>query len=306
MKVEEVLFNSDDVQLSGYYFVPDGMDRTETYPAIVMAHGFSLVKEAYLPKYAEVFAKAGLAVLLFDYRNFGDSEGEPRQHMDPNEQIKDYRNAISWLSNRPEIDRERIGIWGTSYSGGHVLHVAAVDKRVKAAVSQVPTIRGWIGAEKKMGKENMQSFIRKLIDYRNAKYNGAPAEYIKVVSGTGDVCAQTHPEAYPWFTAMAEDVGPNWENRITLDSMEHYLEYYPAAQMDLISPTPLMMIVAAGDGITPPDAAIQAFETRVKDPKKLVELPGGHFDVYDGETFSLAVNAAKDWFLEHLTRERDA
>lgn len=290
---------SDGIACSGLLYIPAGKE-TEKFPAVVMAHGFSLVKEAYLPKYAEKFAENGLVTLIIDYRNFGESEGERRQHMDPQEQIKDYRNAISWLSMHPNVAKDHIGIWGTSYSGGHVLQVGALDRRVKAIVSQVPTIRGWIGMEKKMGKENMQTYIQKLIDYRTARYAGAPVEYIQVVDKNNENCAQTHPEAYPWFTSLAENGITSWKNEITLESMEHYLEYYPASNVDIISPTPLMMIVATEDGITPPDAAIEVFNTKAKEPKKLVKLPKGHFDVYNGETFEAAQQAATSWFVEHL------
>ncbi|MFD1929086.1 alpha/beta hydrolase [Sporosarcina siberiensis] len=303
MNVEKITFISEGVTCSGLLYIPDRGDSTKQFPAIVMAHGFSLVKEAYLPRYAEKFAEAGLVTLIIDYRNFGESEGDNRQHMDPLEQIKDYRNAISWVSTHPNVLEDQIGIWGTSYSGGHVLQVGALDRRVKAIVSQVPTIRGWIGSEKKMGKENMQAFIDKLIANRKKRYTGAPVEYIKVVTDTsGEYSAQTHPEAYPWFLKMAEEVAPTWKNYITLDSMEHYLEYFPAANVDIISPTPLMMIVATEDGITPAVAAIDVFNTKAKEPKKLVKLTKGHFDVYTGETFDAAQQAATDWFIEHLCK----
>src|SRR5207245_7260751 len=102
--------------------------------AVVMAHGFSAVKEMYLDRYAEAFAAAGLAALVFDNRNFGASGGEPRQEIDPWQQVRDYRHAITWMSRQPRVDRARIGVWGSSYSGGHALLVGAVDRRVKCVV----------------------------------------------------------------------------------------------------------------------------------------------------------------------------
>jgi fermentation-respiration switch protein FrsA (DUF1100 family) len=97
----------------------------------VFTHGFSAVKEMYLDKFAEVFATAGLGALVFDNRNFGASGGEPRQEIDPWEQVRDYRDAITFAETLPETDADRIGIWGPSYSGGHVLVVGAIDRRVK-------------------------------------------------------------------------------------------------------------------------------------------------------------------------------
>src|SRR2546430_10431149 len=107
-----------------------------------MAHGFSAVKEMYLDSFAEVFAAAGLNVLVFDNRCFGASDGEPRQEIDPWAQVRDYRDAITYLHTLPEVDPGRIGIWGSSYSGGPVLVVAAIDRRVHGAGRPVPPLRG--------------------------------------------------------------------------------------------------------------------------------------------------------------------
>ncbi|WP_256966562.1 alpha/beta hydrolase, partial [Pseudomonas aeruginosa] len=121
-----VEFCSEGVALRGWLYLPEA--RAER-PAIVMTHGFSGVKEQYLDRYAEVFAAAGFVVLLYDHPNFGDSDGEPRQEIDPVMQRRGYRDAITWLGAQARVDASRIGIWGTSYSGGHVLEVAALDRR---------------------------------------------------------------------------------------------------------------------------------------------------------------------------------
>lgn len=304
MERQNIAFHSEGFLCRGWLYVPEHASEKNQVPAVVMAHGFSLVKEAYLDRYAEVFCQEGLAVLVFDYRNFGESDGDNRQHLDPFEQIKDYRNAISWVCAQPQIDRTKIGIWGTSYSGGHVLHIAAVDKRVKAVVSQVPTINGWRGAERKNGPAKMKGLIAQLIADREARYHQGVQQYIHVVSNDGTQAAQPHPECYQWFTETKKAVAPNWENKITLQSMERYLEYNPAGLIEFISPTPLLMIVAMDDKITPPDMAIEAFETRAKQPKQMVKLRGGHFDVYNGETFSEASKAAVLWFCEHLKESK--
>jgi uncharacterized protein len=100
-----------------------------------MAHGFSAVKEMYLDSFAEVYVAAGLNVLVFDNRCFGASDGEPRQEIDPWAQVRDYRHAIIYASRLPAVDPARVGIWGSSYSGGHVVVVAAIYRRVKAVHS---------------------------------------------------------------------------------------------------------------------------------------------------------------------------
>src|SRR5712664_3127855 len=137
----DVEITAEGVVLRGWFYLPER--AAGPAPCIVMAHGFSAVKEMYLDSFAEVFAAAGLAALVFDNRNFGASDGEPRYEIDPWAQVRDYRHAISYLQTVPGVDRDRIGVWGSSYSGGHVLVLGAIDKRIKAVVSQVPLISGW-------------------------------------------------------------------------------------------------------------------------------------------------------------------
>ena len=124
--------------LRGWHYVPEG---TGKHPTIVLAHGFSAVKEMYLDKYADAFAKAGFASVVYDNRNFGASDGEPRQEIDPWEQIRDYSDAITFAGSLAQTVVDRIGIWGSSSSGGHVPVVAAIDRWVRCVASQVPPIR---------------------------------------------------------------------------------------------------------------------------------------------------------------------
>src|ERR1043165_5551794 len=140
MARRDIEFDAEGVTLRGWFYDADG--RSGPAPAVVMAHGFSAVKEMYLDSFAEVFAAAGLNVLVFDNRNFGASDGEPRQEIDPWAQVRDYRHAITFARTLDEVDNERIGIWGSSYSGAHVLVVGAIDRRVKCVVAQVPLISG--------------------------------------------------------------------------------------------------------------------------------------------------------------------
>ena len=136
----DIEFRTEDgVVLRGWHYVQERAGRT---PTVVMAHGYSAVKEMYLDRFAEAFAEGGIGAVVFDNRNFGASDGHPRQEIDPWQQIRDYRDAITWASDLPEVDAERIGIWGSSYSGAHVLVVGAIDRRVKCVVAQVPLISG--------------------------------------------------------------------------------------------------------------------------------------------------------------------
>jgi dienelactone hydrolase len=104
-----------------------------------MAHGFAGTKEHGLERFAQAFAAAGFVVLVHDHRNFGASGGDLRGDVDPWRQIADWRRAISYLEARPEVDPSRIGLWGTSYAGGHALVLGATDRRLRCIVAQVPT-----------------------------------------------------------------------------------------------------------------------------------------------------------------------
>src|SRR5260370_33622411 len=132
----DVTFKSADNLCVGWFFLPQRGKADKRLPAIAMAHGVGEVKEMYIDFFASRFAEAGVAALLFDYRFFGGSGGEPRQRVFPRDQMEDYRSALTWLSLRPEVDADRLGVWGTSFSGGHVIQGAAHDPRVKAGVSQ--------------------------------------------------------------------------------------------------------------------------------------------------------------------------
>src|SRR3989304_2932277 len=106
----DVEFRSEGVICRGWAYTPAKPPGATRWPTIVMAHGFSGVKELRLDRFAEQFAEAGLASLVFDYRGFGASDGEPRQDIDPHAQVTDYRNAISFARQLPEVDGERIGV----------------------------------------------------------------------------------------------------------------------------------------------------------------------------------------------------
>src|SRR5258708_7784896 len=151
---EEISFQSDGETCRGWLYLPDH-DNGTSLAGIAMAHGFSGVKEMDLPPFAERFVANGFAVLLFDYRYFGASGGMPRGFLDPASQIEDYRSALSFLGEHLRIDAQRLAVWGTSFSGAHVLHLGAFDSRVKAVVSQVPAIDVQANAKRLMSSEQL-------------------------------------------------------------------------------------------------------------------------------------------------------
>ncbi len=295
---EDIEFKTDDgVTLRGWYYKPDGARGAA--PTIVMAHGYSAVKEMYLDRFAEVFAASSLGAIVFDNRNFGASEGEPRQEIDPWQQIRDYRDAITFARTLPTVDAERIGVWGSSYSGAHVLVIGAIDRRVKCVVAQVPLISGHRNARRLIRADMIAPVQGMFEGDREKRYAGEAPGMIAVVSDDPSVpCALPTPDSHTWFTETHKSRAPSWRNEVTLRSVEMFLEYEPGAYVEHISPTPLLMVVAAKDHLTVADEALAAYD-RALEPKKLELLDGGHFEAYV-EAFDGASSAARDWFVSHL------
>src|SRR5688572_30315455 len=140
MPRQDITFVSGGKRCAAWLYLPDG--ATEPAPCVVMAHGFGGTRSDAVPAFAERFVEAGLAALVFDYRHFGDSEGEPRQLLDIARQHEDYRAAIAYVRSREEVDAARVALFGSSFSGGHVVHLAARDPSIAAVVSQVPFMDG--------------------------------------------------------------------------------------------------------------------------------------------------------------------
>jgi fermentation-respiration switch protein FrsA (DUF1100 family) len=296
----DVSFQSRGLECHGWLYVPEKLPAGKRAPAIAMAHGFSGVKEMFLPDFAERFSAAGFVTLVFDFRFLGESEGEPRCQIFPYEQHEDFRNAISWLARQPEVAADRIGVWGTSYSGGHVLYLSAFDPRIKAAVAQVPAIGAWRQMLATGRREDFDQMAGLLVLDRAARFESGQASELKVVAPPGEPCVLAVPDAYEWFEKQGAALAPTWRNAVTLESLEQMLEYDPAGPIELVSPTPLLMIVAEQDSLIPVDVARAAFE-RAGQPKELLALECGHFDVYATEPwFSRAAGAAARWFEEHL------
>lgn len=290
---QDVAFKTlDGLTLRGWFYAPQ--TAPAPWPVVVMAHGFSAVKEMYLDAYAEVFAAAGLAVLVYDNRNLGASDGLPRQEIDRTLQVRDYQDAITYAESLPGVDPERIGIWGSSFSGGHVLMVGALDRRVKCVVSQVPatdtldTLR--------LRPPGQAARMR---EERRRRLAGEKPAMVAVVSDDpATPCVLPTADSWRWFTETARRRAPAWRNEVTvlshdLSSMVHAGDYAP-----YIAPTPLLMLVAEDDALTPAAPAIAVFH-RAREPKRLQMLKGGHFEPYV-EGFETSSAAARDWFVQHL------
>ncbi len=300
----DVTFRSGDEECAGWLFLPDGEHEAPPHPGVVMAHGIGAVKEMSIEPFAERFAEAGFATLLFDFRYFGASGGEPRGQLFPHEQHEDFRNALTWLGLRDDVDDQRLGLWGTSFSGGHVLQVTAGDARVKAVVSQVAAVDTWSNLQRITPPRQLAFMQQTLVEDRRHRYLTGERRTIPLTAPAGELSVlgdADYDRHMEW-----QRVAPNWRNALTLESLEWILEYNPGAYTPRISPTPLMMVIAAHDELTPADLALAAFEA-AHEPKRLLLLRTGHYAVYEHpETTAYVADAATRFLTEHLGTSQPA
>lgn len=272
--------------LAADLYRPDTGDGA--FPAIVLSHGFGAVKEMALDKYAERFCAAGFACLVYDHRNTGASGGEPRGEIDPWQQVSDMRDAITYVASREHVDTDRIGLWGTSYSGGHSLVVAATDRRVKCVAAVVPTISGHENTRRAMSEEAYEAFLRDVNEERAARQRGEPPRMIPI-SQEGD-------ESYEW--SKVAGVGTTYVNECTLLSRSFRAAYEPGAYIPRIAPTPLLMALTNHDTKCLTDLQQVAFES-AGEPKRLEVFPGGHYAPYTTQLDAIAATSL-DWFRTHM------
>jgi fermentation-respiration switch protein FrsA (DUF1100 family) len=277
----------DGTPLAAFLCTPDS--RSGPFPAIVLSHGFGAVKEMALDLYADVFCAAGFACLVYDHRNTGSSGGVPRGEIDPWQQISDMRDAITYVGSRAEVDADRIGLWGTSYSGGHCLVVAATDRRVKCVVSVVPTISGHQNTIRALTIDAHATFLRDVDEERSARQRGEEPRMIPIsVEGAA---------SYEW--SKVAGVGTTYVNSCTLLSRALRGAYEPGSYIAAISPTPLLLALMTHDTTCLTDVQLEAYST-AHEPKRLAMFPGGHYDPYATQLAAIA-SASRDWFETYLS-----
>ncbi|ACB96544.1 alpha/beta hydrolase [Beijerinckia indica] len=286
---------SDDIV--GTFYLPED-NGPRRVGCVVLGHGWGMVAGGDLEDYARAIVECGLAALTFDYRNLGKSGGMPRQHIDPWKQVEDFRAGISFVRSQREVDGERIGIWGSSYGGGHALTVTAIDPRVRCAVSQVPTINSWRAARARLDAAAWNAQQAAFIADREAVFAGAePATIQSVSADPAASVAYRGEESYRYMSGEGQRC-PEWRNHTTLASIELARGYEPGSYLRRITDVPLLMIVADRDTITPTDLQREAFASLATE-KALLEVEGGHYAVYQ-EHFDKTSSAAAEWFASHL------
>jgi uncharacterized protein len=296
---EDLTFDSAGVPLAAWLYRPAGAD-TERVPCVVMAHGFSATRRDGLEPYAEHFADAGFGVLLFDYRGFGESGGEPRQVIDIRGQQDDYRAAIRAAARVDWVDHARIALFGSSFSGGHVVTVASGDVLIAAAVAQAPFADGMVQLRVTPPKIAARATFDGLRDAIGAAL-GRPPVTLPAAGPPGTYAVMTAPEAEPGFTAIVGE-GSRWRNEVAARVMLCIGLWRPVKDATRVA-CPLLVCVCDGDQTTPPGAALQMAQNAPRG--EIVRYPIGHFDIYVGESFERAV-ADQTAFLRRVLAPREA
>lgn len=273
-----------DIEVGGdlvHVWVKRAQDVSGKQPAIVLAHGFSGVIHEPLLRYGDHFAAAGLTVVLFDYRTFGRSGGLPRQWMDIPRQQEEWRAVIDWTRARDNVDPARVAIWGSSFSGGHVMDIARTAP-VAAAIAQAPFADG----RQNTGdpKTAFRLFIAALRDRWREKRGKYPY-YVGATGHPGTLCAMTTPDAIQpdWWQ---KDQGSTMENRITPRVFLQMLKWRPGTTTAEI-PCPLLVQIATKDAVTPPEPARAAASNAPKG--RHIDYPIEHFEIYHGAPFKTAI-----------------
>lgn len=292
----DVSFEVKGTSLSAWLYLPE--DISAPVPCVVMGNGFGGTKDMLLESYALRFQKAGLAALAFDYRHFGDSEGEPRQLVWIPYQLQDYAAAIAYARGLEEIDAARIALWGTSASGGHVIVVAARDKDVACVVAQCPGLDGRAAVLEVYRKVGIRNGLRIIMHGQRdlvRSWLGLSPHKIPIVGRPGSIACLPVQDAYEGYGTIApEDFVNEVCARITIRGDK----FRPVTKARKVR-CPVLIQICEHDNLTPISAAEETAR-RLGDRAEVKRYPIGHFDIYVGDDFERSVSDQLEFFRKHL------
>ncbi len=268
-------------------------------PCVVMAHGIGGTRDSGLLPFAEAFAEAGLDALLFDYRSFGDSTGEPRQYGNPASHRDDYRAAVGFARELDGVDSERIVLWGTSWSGGHIVYVAADDGHIAAVISQTPDLDGLrtlLQIARYGGIGQLARLIVHGIRDAAGALSGREPHLIPIAAQPGTAAAMSSEEAEPGYTAIG---GPTWRNEITARAVLDEGRNRAITRIGELN-CPILIQIAEHDSVAPP-AQAKAAAWRAKGRSEVREYPCAHFDIYVGRWRERAIADQLHFLRRHLS-----
>ncbi|MBN1374881.1 MAG: alpha/beta hydrolase [Dehalococcoidia bacterium] len=298
-KREEVTFQVRGTTVNGWLFMPQG--QSSPVPCIVMAHGLGGVKNMGLEIYAARFQQAGIAVLAFDYRYMGDSEGAPRQLIWIPHQLEDYAAAVSYARSINEIDPSMIALWGTSLSGGHVIVTAARDNRIACVSAQCPLLDGLAAAEEQRDHIGLKHVFRMAGHAQRdlvRSWLGLSPHKIPIVGKPGTVALMADVNAWKTFEELAPD---DYINESCARIAIRMDKYRPINQMDKIH-CPVLLQICDRD-ITNPLAVVKRAEEKLGQMIRVVHYPIDHFDIYLGDNLDKAIEDQLAFFEQHLLKK---
>lgn len=287
MKKTKSDFVSRGIRCDGDLYLPENVKKP---PVIIMAHGLSAVKAFRLSAFAERFVEKGMAAFLFDYRTFGQSDGEPRHLVNPFHHVQDWLAAIAHVRNLPEVDPKRIALWGTSFSGGHVILAAAKDAGIKAVVSQVPFVSGFSSIRMRSISDIILATVYGMTDYIKTAFL-LPPHYSPAIAQPGTFAAMNSEESYPGFRSIIPE-GSKWENKMTSRAFILMAFYYPVYYAKKVK-APVLLIGGKNDSLVP-------FSVVKKTAERLpncefVALETNHFEPYTGARFEQSIKIQIDF-----------
>ncbi len=293
MSSQKVSFYSEGTRLSGDLFLPPDLRPGEKRAGIVLCHGYTGVRDLYLPDNARALNAAGYVVLTFDYKGWGNSDGS-KSRLAPYGRVIDSQAALTFLGAQEMVDESRLGLYGTSYGGATVTWTAAIDRRVKCTVSVVG-----IGN----GRRWMRS-VRRPDEFADLLDIAAADRVRQVMTGQSQFADRSSiliPDRQSAELAAAARAGnPGAVSEIPLEFINDTLEFHPEWVVDKIAPRPILFITTDNDRLVPQDES-EALYARAGEPKKLVVLKGwGHYEVYTGEAFRQVMEPTLAWYQEHL------
>jgi pimeloyl-ACP methyl ester carboxylesterase len=248
-----------------------------------------------LPDYAERFTQQGLAVFLFDYRNFGASDGEPRNLISPWRHLQDWRAALSHVRSLPDINTAKLALWGSSLSGGHVLKIAAEDAQVTAVVSQVPAVDGLASAMLKDWNYLGKATIAGLKDIISSLFLGKPY-WIPIVAPPESFAILNTAECETGYTALI-DKASAWENKAPARFCLELPFYRPIRTAQRVK-CPTLLLLAEADSLIPAKA-VEKTARKIANVT-LIRLPYNHFTPYQDEHFEENVKIMSNFLVANL------
>ncbi|MFF0160341.1 alpha/beta hydrolase [Streptomyces sp. NPDC005263] len=289
-----VQFASGDSYCSAWLYLPDTASDTPV-PIVVMGHGLGATREMGLAPYAERFAATGLAVLVFTYRNLGDSGGGPRQVLSMTKQLADWDAALEYAAGLPDVDRQRVAVWGSSLGGGHAIAVAARHPELCAAVAQCPFTDGPASAGALGIRETLVLGGVLARDFLAAARGKEPVT-VPVAAVPGQLGLMTAPDALPGMLKLVPD-GYEWVNRAAARSLINIVRYRPGrAAKDIAAP--ILVCISRTDSVAPPVPTERYVR---KAPRgDIRHYDAGHFDFYFGKAFEQLVTDQTEFLVSHL------